>query len=129
MPTILTIDDDHLYREILLDVFEMHGFQVIEAHNGRLGLQLAKEQRPDLITCDVRMPDLNGYEVLKALRHDPVTAKIPLVFVTSEQTNSARYYAMKFGADGFLPKFCTFEQLMTTIKLQLAPAEQVSVPI
>lgn len=128
MPTILTIDDDHLYREILLDIFDMYEFQVLEAHNGRLGLQLAKERKPDVITCDIRMPGLNGYEVLKALRHDPVTAKIPFVFVTSEQTNHARWYAMKLGADGFLPKFCTFEQLMSVIKLQLAPSEQISVP-
>jgi DNA-binding response OmpR family regulator len=116
---ILAIDDDEIFLEILLTGLEENGFQAIGARDGWLGLQLAKEQIPDIMICDLKMPRLNGYEVLKAVRQDPKTAKIPFIFLTSEQTQTDRCLAKKLGADDYLDKFFTFEQLIQVIETQL----------
>ena len=102
VPKIIAIDDDDLFRDWLLILLEANGFQAIGAENGGWGLQLAKEEMPDLIICDLKMPGLDGYGVLQALRQDPVIEKIPLIFLTSEQTDSARRRAQELGADDYL---------------------------
>ncbi len=119
MQKILAIDDDVLFLEVILDLLEEKGFQGTGAQNGRLGLQLAKEHRPDLILCDIRMPGLSGYEVLMALRREPVTEKIPVIFLTGEQTDSDRARAMELGANDYLTKLCSLDQLVEAIKAQL----------
>jgi two-component system, sensor histidine kinase and response regulator len=128
MPKIVTIDDDYLFRELLVAWLEDNGFDVIEASNGLLGLQVIKKQIPDLIICDIRMPDLNGYEVLKQVRQDPSTEKIPFIFLTAEQDKSDYFLARELGADDYLPKFGTFKQLITVIKERLGLMNRVTVP-
>jgi CheY-like chemotaxis protein len=128
MPKIIAIDDDYLFRELLVGWLEENGFDVIEASNGLLGLQVIKEQIPDLIICDIRMPDLNGYEVLKQVRRDPNTEKIPFIFLTAEQDKSDYFLAMELGADDYLPKFGTFRQLITVVKDRLGLMNPVTVP-
>lgn len=129
MPKILAIDDDGLFLEMLFDVLEINGFQAITAQTGRLGLALAQEQNPDLIICDIRMPGLNGYDVLMALRQDPATATIPFIFLTAEQSESDRRRAKELGADDYLPKFCTFGGLIQSIKAQLTTLTPLSCQI
>jgi DNA-binding response OmpR family regulator len=116
---ILAIDDDEIFLEILLTGLEENGFQAIGARDGWLGLQLAKEQIPDIMICDLKMPGLDGYEVLKAVRQDPMIAQIPFIFLTSEQSQTDRCLAKKLGADDYLDKFFTFEQLIEVIETQL----------
>jgi CheY-like chemotaxis protein len=77
------IDDDLSTRTNLVELFEMEGFEVIGAENGRAGLQLARQHLPDLIVCDIMMPELDGYGVLEELRQDFATATIPLIFLTA----------------------------------------------
>lgn len=127
MPKIVAIDDDYLFRELLVSWLEDNGFDVIEAHNGLLGLQAIKEQIPDLIVCDIRMPDLDGYEVLKEVRQDPRTKKIPFIFLTAEQDKSDYFLAMELGADDYLQKFGTFTQLITVVKERLGLIDRVPV--
>lgn len=124
VPKIVAIDDDDLFLEWLLIWLEEHGFQAIGAHNGGWGLQLVKEQMPDLIICDLSMPEVDGYEVLKALRQDPKIEKIPFIFLTCEQTDNARRRARELGADDYLDKFSVLEKLIEVVKVQL----QVSKP-
>lgn len=119
MLKILAIDDDDLFLDFLLDWLELHGFQGIEAQKGLLGLQLAKEQVPDLIICDICMPELDGYEVLKKLREDPVTQKIPFIFLSAEQTDNDYQRAMNLGANDYLTKFCMTGRLIQAINTQL----------
>ncbi len=84
---ILIVEKDDILRSNIFDSLELEGYNVISAENGVLGLQLAKEFQPDLILCEVDLPDFNGYEVAKKLREDLTTAKIPVIFLTSEPDN------------------------------------------
>lgn len=127
MPKILAIDDDYLFRELVVSWLEDNGFQVIDAPNGLLGLQVIKEQIPDLIICDIRMPDLDGYEVLREVRQNPLTEKIPFIFLTAEQTQNNYFLAMELGADDYLTKFDTFRRLLNVIKDRLKLINQSTV--
>lgn len=117
--TILVIDDNLLFLETILDLLETHGFQVIGSQSGLLGLQLAQEQMPDIIICDIRMPELNGYQVLMKLRQNPVTAKIPLIFITDKPIDNPQEVVQEMGANGYLIKPFSTTQLILTIKAQL----------
>ena len=89
MTKVLVIEDDRLTRDIILNLLLLREISAIAAADGRAGLQLAKEVIPDLILCDVRMPELSGYDVLEALRQDSTTATIPLIFLTAETNQNA----------------------------------------
>ncbi|MBD1803917.1 response regulator [Microcoleus sp. FACHB-SPT15] len=119
MNKILAIDDDELFLELLLELLRKKGWQAICADSGRLGLQLAKEQIPNLIICDIRMPDINGYEVLNRLRQDPATKKIPLILFTATLTDKERIRASDTGADDCLDKFCSFDELFKAINTHI----------
>jgi CheY-like chemotaxis protein len=125
MHKILAIDDDEFFLELLLELLNGKGWQAIGADNGRLGLQLAEEQIPDLIICDIRMPDLNGYEVLQRLRQDPITKKIPLILFTATLTDKERLRASEIGADDCLDKFCSFNELFKAINTQICKSNLV----
>jgi len=106
------IEDDEVLRESILDILGTRNFDVIGAEDGLRGLQLAQEFVPDLILCDVRMPKLNGYEVLQAIRQDPKTAAIPLIFLTAETIQNVVGKGQNLGANGYLIKpFSTAELL------------------
>lgn len=112
MTKVLVIEDDEVLRESILDILGTRNFDVIGAEDGRRGLELAKEFVPDLILCDVRMPKLNGYEVLQAIRQDPKTAAIPLIFLTAETIQNVVGKGQNLGANGYLIKpFSTAELL------------------
>ncbi len=115
MTKVLVIEDEEILRESILNILETKGFSAIEAGDGRSGLQLAKEVVPDLILCDVRMPEFDGYEVLKALRKDPLTAKIPLLFLTAENVKTVVLQVEQLGANGYLTKPFTTAQLLNAI--------------
>ena len=117
--TILVIDDNVLFLETLLDLLETHGFQAIGSPSGFLGLQLAEKQMPDIIICDIRMPELNGYQVLMKLRQNPLTAKIPFIFITAKPIDHPQKVVQEIGANGYLIKPFSTTQLILTIKAQL----------
>ena len=112
MTKVLVIEDDEVLRESILDILKTRNFDVIGAEDGLRGLQLAQEFVPDLILCDVRMPKLDGYEVLQAIRQDPKTAAIPLIFLTAETIQNVVGKGQNLGANGYLIKpFSTAELL------------------
>jgi CheY-like chemotaxis protein len=119
LPKILVIDDNCLFLETILDVLDVHGFQGIGTQRGRLGLQLAETQMPDVIICDIRMPELNGYQVLLKIRQNPATAKIPFIFITAEPIDHAQHIVKEMGANGYLTKPFVTSQLIQLIKAQL----------
>ena len=79
MTKILVIEDEELVRENLLDFLEAEDYQTIDACNGKIGVELAQKHLPDLIICDVMMPELDGYGVLEKLSHNSATATIPFL--------------------------------------------------
>ncbi len=117
---ILVIDDNSLFLETLLELLDAHGFLGIGTQRGLLGLQLAKAHMPDVIICDILMPELNGYQVLRQIRQNPATAKIPFIFITADPIDNAQYKVKEMGADGYLTKPFATSQLLQLIKMQLA---------
>lgn len=116
---VLVIEDQASTRTFLLRGLKAQGFHTISAENGRIGLQQAREQLPDLIVCDIIMPELNGYKVLKALRQNPTTAIIPFIFVTAKEDRAEYRKGMELGADDYLTKPCTLEELQRAVATQL----------
>ncbi len=115
MTKVLVIEDDELIRETILNLLVSRGLSAIAAANGRVGLQLATEIIPDVILCDVRMPELNGYEVLRALRQGSNTATIPFIFLTAETTQDMLGQGQQLDANGYLNKPFTTAELLAAI--------------
>jgi DNA-binding NarL/FixJ family response regulator len=110
-------------RENLLVMLEMEGFEVLCANHGRLGLQLARTAAPDLILCDVMMPELDGHGVLEALRADPATATIPFIFLTAKGEKVDRRAGMDLGADDYLTKPVGKDEVLSAIAARLQRRE------
>jgi CheY-like chemotaxis protein len=119
MAKVLVIEDEEILRERILDILDTNGFSAVGAGDGRRGLQLAKEYVPELILCDIRIPELDGYEVLRALRQDPTTATIPFVFLTAENIQNVVRQGQVLGASGYLTKPFTTAQLLDVIGKEL----------
>lgn len=116
---ILVIEDQAPTRTFLLRGLAARGFETLSAENGRIGIQQAREELPDLIICDIIMPELDGYSVLMALRQDPATAIIPFIFVTAKEDRTEFRKGMELGADDYLTKPCTLEELQRAVITQL----------
>jgi CheY-like chemotaxis protein len=99
MTKILVIEDDEYLRENLLEILKAEGFEAIAAEDGQTGINLAIQEVPDLILCDVMMPEVDGYEVLRLARQNPNTAMVPFVFLTSKATKADFRQGMELGAD------------------------------
>ena len=119
MNKILIIEDEFLIRENLLERLKAEGFETVGAENGLDGVKLALTERPDLIICDVMMPKLDGYEVLKTLRQNPNTAPIPFIFLTAKADKAALRQGMELGADDYLTKPFTKTELLSAIATRL----------
>ncbi len=125
--TILIIEDDEMLRSSLFQVLEFEDFNVLSTEEGCSGFLLAKEIRPDLIICDINLPNLNGFEVLHRLREDVATAKIPFIFHTGETDPDTQRRAMQLGANGYLTKPVMMEKLLETVTNQCKLARSVKV--
>ncbi len=125
-PVILIIEDNEILRSIIFEFLELENFNVISAGDGVAGLNLAKELNPDAIICDIKMPCLDGYGVLKELRKDLSLAKIPVIFLSSEADSVTRLHALQLGANDYLIKPIKINQLLEAINNQLHPMQSVS---
>lgn len=119
MPKILVIEDERSIRNNLVKLLSAEGFQTISADNGRSGMELALIEQPDVIICDVLMPELDGYGVLKALQQNPATATIPFIFLTAKTERSDWRQAMALGADDYLTKPFSRAELLDAIASRL----------
>jgi DNA-binding NarL/FixJ family response regulator len=124
MNKILVIEDEPAMRANLEDILELEGFLPLLAANGREGIRLAREQQPDLVLCDILMPDMNGYAVLEALRAEPATVRIPLVFLTAKGARAEVREGMEMGADDYLIKPVRVEELLRAINTRLERRRQ-----
>ena len=120
MTRILLIEDQAPMRRNLSLMLKMEGFEVLAAENGRAGLELAQREKPDLILCDVMMPELGGYEVLEKLRADPVTGTIPFIFLTARGDKPDVRHGMNLGADDYLTKPAQRAEVLAAIAARLA---------
>ncbi|MEH2191064.1 MAG: response regulator transcription factor [Nostoc sp.] len=116
---ILVIEDDNVTRDLYLKGLKAKGFDPIGANNGLAGIQQAQECIPDLVICDITMPDMDGYSVLNTLRQDPMTAIIPFIFLTGSSNKADVRKAMELGADDYLTKPSTLDELLRAIATRL----------
>jgi signal transduction histidine kinase/CheY-like chemotaxis protein len=110
--TVLVIDDDPSARELMIRSLSKEGFRVLAAASGRDGLRLAREARPHVITLDVLMPEMDGWEVLRALKGDPKLAGIPVIMITMADDRSTGY---ALGASDYLTKPIDRERLAASV--------------
>jgi two-component system, OmpR family, alkaline phosphatase synthesis response regulator PhoP len=122
---ILVIEDERATRSNLLKFLESEGYTAIGAENGRLGIQSACENLPDLIICDILMPELDGYDVLTELQKEPETAAIPFIFLTVATDPEHFRQGMQLGADDYLSKPATSAELRAAINSRLKKQEAV----
>jgi DNA-binding response OmpR family regulator len=126
MATILVIEDEKLLREDIGEVLMLEDFDVMEAADGRVGIQIAMERRPDLILCDISMPEADGYEVLTALRNHSTTAEIPFIFLTARVDTEFVRKAEGLGVDEYMTKPFSNSELMATIRSFLWRREKIA---
>lgn len=125
MKRILIIEDQAPMRRNLALMLEMEGFEVHTAENGRMGVETAIERKPDLVICDVMMPELDGHGVIQTLRSNPGTETLPFIFLTARSDKGDVRIGMNFGADDYLVKPVVREDLLAAVEARLARAEAV----
>ncbi len=126
MKKILIIEDEPEMRRNLATILRLEQFQVLSAENGRVGLELALRDRPDLVLCDVMMPELDGHGVLTALRNDPTTMNLPFIFLTARGEKSDLRSGMNLGADDYLTKPVARADLLNAVEARFKRQEQLA---
>jgi signal transduction histidine kinase len=116
---VLVIDDTADIRLIISEYLNLHGFVTLDAEDGVTGIQIAREQLPDLIICDINMPNMDGYATLTALREDEATASIPFIFLSGAADKINMRRGMELGADDYLTKPFTHKELMAAVNTRL----------
>ncbi len=125
MKKILVVEDEASLRKDIIEMLTYEGFDVIGAENGKVGIAQAQQHLPDLIICDIMMPELNGYDVLAELRRETKTATIPFIFLTARTDKMDRRQGMEQGADDYLTKPFAIQELLRTIETRIEKHEKV----
>ena len=101
---MLVVDDSPTICAVLGKMLRQDGYAVLKATDGKEAIELARNERPALIFLDIVMPGMNGFAVLRALRHDPLTRDIPIVMISGNPQATEQFYVQRFGADDFMQK-------------------------
>ncbi|HET8837774.1 MAG TPA: response regulator [Flavobacteriaceae bacterium] len=120
MRKVLFIEDDNVLRENTSELLELADYEVITAANGKIGVDLAKKTHPDIVVCDIMMPEMDGYEVLRQLSEKPATQNIPFIFLSAKTEHKDIRKGMNLGADDYLTKPFEEEELIGAIESRLA---------
>lgn len=119
MKKVLVIDDNEILRSDLLEILTLEGYEPLGAMNGQEGLHLAQEYQPDLIICDITMPDLSGLEVITHLRQNSQTAHIPVILLSARNDDTFPQKGLQMGAAAYFPKPYDLSALLATIQEQI----------
>jgi len=119
MKIILLIEDNTDILENLTEYLELEGYLVLATKNGKNGIELAREFKPDLIICDILMPEMDGFEVLRSLLNTTKTSGIPFIFSTSMSEKTDKAEALKLGADDYIVKPFELETLLKVAKTRI----------
>jgi DNA-binding NarL/FixJ family response regulator len=126
MKKILVIEDEPEMRRNITTLLRYHDFEPIAAENGRAGIEAARRERPDLILCDVMMPELDGHGVLQTLQADAGLARIPFIFLTAKGEKEDLRSGMNLGADDYLTKPVANADLVRAIEVRLRRSQQAT---
>lgn len=124
MKTILVIEDNAEMRGNITEILELAPYQVVQAENGKQGVALARQIRPDLILCDIMMLELDGYGVLQILVNDPLLAETPFLFLSAKARVADFRFGMDLGADDYLTKPFDDITLLNAVGLRLRKGER-----
>lgn len=124
MKKILVIEDEPEMRRNITTLLRYHDYQPVAAENGRVGVEAARREKPDLILCDVMMPELDGFGVLQALQVDASLARIPFIFLTAKGEKDDLRSGMNLGADDYLTKPVPSADLVRAIETRLRRSQQ-----
>ena len=116
MKRILLIEDNHSLREEIINVLELEGFDVVTAENGRVGLARLEESIPDLVLCDLMMPDMDGYETIRAIRSNPATRTLPVILLTARDDEDCRTKGNEVGANDYVTKPFKIPDLLRAVQ-------------
>jgi signal transduction histidine kinase len=125
MTKILVIEDEQALLHDMVEMLEYSSFEVSGTSDGYAAIEFARSERPDLILCDIMMPMVDGYEVLRQIREQPSTAGIPFIFITAKADRDSLRHGMTLGADDYLTKPFTFDELMSAINTRLQRQQSV----
>ena len=130
-PVILIIEDDLDVAEMLDAYFRVQGYEVFVANWGEDGVAACQSKRPDLVILDIRLPDIDGYEVASRLRENRRTASIPIIFLTEKRSRSERLHGLELGADDYITKPFDIQELRLRVRnsLQRSTLGSVSNPV
>ena len=115
-PTILVVEDDLDVAEMLSAYFRVQGYEVLIANLGEEGVQACRSNRPDLVILDIRLPDVDGYEVARQLRSNLRTADIPIIFLTDKRHREERLQGLELGADDYITKPFDIQELRLRVR-------------
>ncbi|MGC9504134.1 response regulator transcription factor [Baaleninema sp.] len=122
---LLLIDDDPNLILLVKDFLEFRGYEVISAENGREALELLEEKLPDLIICDVMMPEMDGYTFVEHVREDPRTSWIPVIFLSAKGQSQDRVKGLNTGADVYMVKPFEPDELVAQVEAALNQASRL----
>lgn len=125
MKTVLLIEDNTDIRENMGEILELANYKVLLAPDGKQGVALALEHRPDVIVCDIMMPELDGYGVIHLLQKNPETQHIPFIFLTAKAERSEMRKGMELGADDYITKPFSGTELLSAIESRLKKADAI----
>ncbi len=123
MKSVLVIEDNQGIRENTAEIMELAGYKTFTAENGKKGVELAVREKPDVIICDIMMPELDGYGVLHLLRKNPETSHIPFIFLTAKTERSDLRKGMEMGADDYVTKPFEEIELLNAVEIRLKKTE------
>lgn len=124
MKKILVIEDTQNVRENICEILESENYEVFAAENGESGVEMSKNVQPDLVLCDIMMPGIDGYQVLAEMRKEVITSTVPFIFLTAKNTRENQRLGMELGADDYITKPFTIEDLLNSVSTRLKRAEE-----
>lgn len=116
---ILVIEDNHQVRENIIEILESEGYEMYQAESGAIGIDIARKNQPDLILCDIMMPEMDGFQVLEELRRNILTVNIPFIFLTAKDTRDDLRKGMQMGADDYISKPFTIQEVIQAAEIRL----------
>jgi DNA-binding response OmpR family regulator len=126
MKNILVIDDNTAIRENTAEILSLAGYKTNTAENGKVGVEIAIKEIPDLIVCDIMMPELDGYGVLHLLKKNAATENIPFIFLTAKTERTDFRKGMEMGADDYITKPFDDLELLKAIEIRLKKMEIIT---
>ena len=127
MKKILVIEDDLTLRKFTAEILSLAGFEVMIAENGKVGIELAKKRKPDLIICDIMMPEIDGFGVQKILSMDPSFGNVPFIFLTGKSNTEDMRKGMNSGADDYLIKPISKNDLLDSVESRLKKVSNLKI--